>query len=343
MKLHFKSRAVLLVFCYFFGCAHVAQAFALGGNDALGLDIPVNCNLGVDCFIQNYFDHTQGVESKDYTCGSLTYDNHSGTDFRLKNFHEILKGVNVIASANGLVVGVRDGEPDIAISVRGMKSVIGREAGNGVVIDHGYGWKTQYSHLKNGSVRVKVGQYVVQGEPIGLVGESGNADFPHLDFGVRKDGNVVDPFAPNTPFECGVSDLSSSLWTQTAKSQLGYQSTGVLLMGFSDKAPGLAQIDAFNGTSPPLSRDLTEFVFWAELFGVKRDDEILIGLSELNGTTLNPTLNRTIANGNYALLVVALSTVKPSSGWHGGIYRGTLELYRKGEKVLMKVTEGKFD
>ena len=63
-----------------------------------------------------------------------------------------------------------------------------RNCGNGVLLRHGDGWETQYCHLRQGSVRVAAGDRVEAGQPLGLVGMSGEANFPHVHLSVRRDG-----------------------------------------------------------------------------------------------------------------------------------------------------------
>ena len=54
--------------------------------------------------------------------------------------------------------------------------------GNYVVIRHGGGEFSQYAHLKQGSVRVKVDDAVTRGQVIGQLGHTGNTTEPHLHF-----------------------------------------------------------------------------------------------------------------------------------------------------------------
>jgi hypothetical protein len=54
--------------------------------------------------------------------------------------------------------------------------------GNYVVVDIGGGHFAFYAHLQPGSLTVKVGDRVRQGQVLGLLGNSGNSDFPHLHF-----------------------------------------------------------------------------------------------------------------------------------------------------------------
>jgi len=60
-----------------------------------------------------------------------------------------------------------------------------------LIIDHGGGWLTLYSH--NRSLRREVGDWVQPGDAIATVGASGGADQPALYFEIRKDGEPVDP------------------------------------------------------------------------------------------------------------------------------------------------------
>ncbi|GAB3904573.1 urea transporter [Mucilaginibacter boryungensis] len=54
--------------------------------------------------------------------------------------------------------------------------------GNTVVIKHATGFYTKVSHLKQNSIKVKIGDYVKQGDLLGLCGNSGRSPEPHLHF-----------------------------------------------------------------------------------------------------------------------------------------------------------------
>ncbi len=60
-----------------------------------------------------------------------------------------------------------------------------------IKIDHGNGMQTYYAHCS--SLLVSSGQYVEEGETIGLIGSTGNSTGPHLHFEVIINGNRVDP------------------------------------------------------------------------------------------------------------------------------------------------------
>jgi len=71
--------------------------------------------------------------------------------------------------------------------------------GNYVVLAHRNGVATLYGHLA--ASLVKPGDSVVQGQPIGLEGSTGNSTGPHLHFEMRVSGQPVDPrpFLPPGP------------------------------------------------------------------------------------------------------------------------------------------------
>ncbi len=95
---------------------------------------------------------------------------HAGMDFSAKS------GTPIYATGDGKILKVRR-------SKRGY--------GNHVIIDHGYGYKTLYAHMKKYSVRK--GQKVKRGEVIGYVGSTGTSVAPHLHYEVHKDGKKINP------------------------------------------------------------------------------------------------------------------------------------------------------
>ena len=64
--------------------------------------------------------------------------------------------------------------------------------GNSVLIDHGFGYKTRYAHLK--MVYVSEGMKLKRGECIGETGNSGRSTGPHLHYEVMYRGRYVNPY-----------------------------------------------------------------------------------------------------------------------------------------------------
>jgi Peptidase family M23 len=66
--------------------------------------------------------------------------------------------------------------------VKHLGAVEHKGLGNHVIIDHGHGEHSLLRHVKSGSVRVKAGDTVKQGDLLGQIGFSGDAIFPHLQY-----------------------------------------------------------------------------------------------------------------------------------------------------------------
>lgn len=106
----------------------------------------------------------------------------------------------VVAAADGTISHIGDGAT----------------AGIYIVVDHGDGWETWYLHLNNDTPGTDDGRLgpaealpadVVEGAPVdagqllGLVGDSGNAEWtaPHTHFEIRHHGQAVNPYSLLAP------------------------------------------------------------------------------------------------------------------------------------------------
>ena len=96
---------------------------------------------------------------------------HTGTDFAAP------RGTPVYATGNGKVIKAES------------RSRTGY--GKNIIINHGYGYKTQYAHLNK--LAVKLGQNVKRGELIAYVGSTGKSTSPHLHYEVRINDKKVNP------------------------------------------------------------------------------------------------------------------------------------------------------
>ena len=134
----------------------------------------------------------------DYECSSVTYNGHLGNDLGILDFVEQAEGRFVVAAASGTVSAAQDGYFD-------QQTTAPSEPSNVVFVTHEDGSQSRYWHLKKWSVMVHHGQQVFEGQPLGLVGSSGQSTGPHLHFGVRKDGVFHEPHA-------GPCRVGESLW-----------------------------------------------------------------------------------------------------------------------------------
>ena len=93
-------------------------------------------------------------------------------------------GDEIYSVADGTVVATENDLPEQVPGKLPEGATIQMAGGNFVVVDIGGGRFAFYAHMQPGSVRVKVGDKVTTGQVLGLLGNSGNTDTPHLHFHV---------------------------------------------------------------------------------------------------------------------------------------------------------------
>jgi murein DD-endopeptidase MepM/ murein hydrolase activator NlpD len=93
-------------------------------------------------------------------------------------------GDEIYSVADGTVVATEHGLPEQVPGKLPEGATIQMAAGNHVVVDIGGGRFAFYAHLQPGSLKVKPGDKVKTGQVLGLLGNSGNTDSPHLHFHV---------------------------------------------------------------------------------------------------------------------------------------------------------------
>lgn len=94
---------------------------------------------------------------------------HNGVDMAAP------KGTDILAAFSGEVVA----------------ATYNSTMGNYVMMNHGNGFYTIYMHASK--LCVSPGQIIIEGEKIAEVGSTGRSTGPHLHFGVRKNGEYVNP------------------------------------------------------------------------------------------------------------------------------------------------------
>ncbi len=317
--------------------APVTSAAATTPPSASGpkLAFPVACEIGKTCEVQNFVDRDPGPGAKDYQCGTQTYQDHGGIDIRLHDMAAQAAGVNVLAAAPGRVVRLRDGVADISVKSNGAASVAGQECGNGVVVDHGDGWETQYCHLAQGSVVVKQGDPVAAGQPLARIGLSGNTEYPHLHLTVRKAGVMVDPFAPNLPAgACSTGGgAGGGMWTPEAAKAMAYKPSAVLNSGFAAAPVTMEAIEA--GAIPLPTATSGMLLAYVRAINLQGSDVQELTIKAPDGTIL--------ATGDQAPLDRAKAqymffTGKRLTGdrWRPGEYLGTYTVRRGGKPVITR-------
>lgn len=293
------------------------------------LGFPLACILNKTCWIQHYVDRDPSGPAEDYTCGSLTYGGHNGTDIRIPDMAAERAGVDVLAAAAGRVVRSRDGVPDVSVRTIGLQAVKGIECGNGLVIDHGGGWSTQYCHMAKGSLVVHPGEMVRAGQPLGHVGLSGETEFPHLHISVWHDGKLIDPFAPDNGAPGKSCGGGTSLWAQTP----AYTPRAVVNAGFTGKPIDMAGVEA--GDVPRPDEHSPYLVAYVRPLGLKAGDETSLTLVAPDGRVLAaPPATRVAGNRDQSIMFVGKK--RPPEGWAKGVYTARYLVTHDGRAVLVQ-------
>lgn len=296
------------------------------------LAFPLACVIGKTCEIQHYVDRDPGPGVRDYRCGRRTYEAHNGIDIRVHDMVAQRAGVDVLAAAPGRVVRLRDGVQDISIRAPGAPSVAGQQCGNGVVIDHGDGWETQYCHVARGSVRVKVGDTVAAGTPLARVGLSGDTEFPHMHFTVRQAGKIIDPFGPDMsrPAACAAQ---TAMWTPAASHQMAYKAGAILNAGFAGAAVSMDSVEA-GGVMAPTSAS-PYLVAYARTIELEAGDRIEIALNGPGGVALANATTPPLDH-DKAQHINFVGKKRPPTGWPKGVYVAEIRVHRAGAVALTR-------
>ena len=131
-----------------------------------------------------YYKPDGGALQKAFLRSPLKFAAPITSHFSMSRFHPILKeyrphlGVDYGAPIGTPVQTIGNGKVIFASYSGG--------SGNLIRIQHSNGYETQYMHLSK--ILVRVGQHVQAGERIGLVGQTGLATGPHLDFRILQNG-----------------------------------------------------------------------------------------------------------------------------------------------------------
>lgn len=302
------------------------------GEAPIEFQIPLGCEMGTTCFVQNLVDHDPGPGATDYMCGQLTYDGHDGTDFRVPDLR-IARTVKVLAAAAGRVSRTRDGIADVSIRQASDEAVRDKECGNGLVIEHGDGWETQYCHLAKGSLSAKPGHRVSLGAAIGLVGMSGMTEYAHLHFTVRHNGETVDPFAfDRTVGQCGQGKV---LWSASAAPKLSYAAGFILNSGFASGKLSMAQIEAGVLSDFALTENTPVLAAVVRAGGLRAGDVAEMTLSAPDGQVLASKRFEPLAN-RMAQHMAMIGRKRPADGWERGRYVALYRLMRKDNLVAEK-------
>ena len=296
------------------------------------LVLPVDCQPGETCWVVRYVDHDPGPGVRDYACGVMSGDGHKGTDFAVRDQAAVSMGVEVRAAAAGRVTAVRDGMEDRLVNPDNVRTVDGRECGNGVRVDHGDGWQSLYCHMRRGSVVVMEGDIVAAGQPLGLVGLSGQTSFPHLHFDLRHNQQPIDPFVgTDRTVACGPGE--GSLWGREARAALDYRPPLLTSSGISAAAPDKEDVRKGWHRTRKLPTKSPSLTLWVDGYWFERGDEVAF---LLEGPDQEKVIDRRFEIGQSRQRWFSFASApRPLGGWRKGTYRGEVRV-RRADSALQE-------
>lgn len=303
-----KKLVLALIIIFSTGLCIYAQQF-------FQLQFPVKCTINKDCWLVNYVDDDFSTNWHDYTGGRETYEGHTGTDIAIKDISKMKQGVDVIAAASGIVVTTRDGVPDknaLSQNINQLKKI---GCGNRVAIKNSGGFITDYCHMKNGSIKVKKGDFVTTGQTLGQIGMSGLSEMPHLHINVQKDNQFYDPF---TGLERYTKGPKNPLWAPSVLQQLSYKPTIVYNAGVSDEPPKLLDIRNDKYKNYRLNFFSNMIIVWLDMFHVETGDTIDIIVKNQDGATF--IQQHVIVAKSNAKKLLYVGKKKPTGGFKKGTY-----------------------
>jgi len=318
--------------------ASAASALPLRAQEHVVFALPLACEAHKTCFIQSYVDTDPGPAVKDYACGAASYDENNGVDFRLLSAEAARVGVPVLAAAAGKVKATRDGMTDQFLRAAKPGDVKGRECGNGVVIEHGDGWETQYCHLMKGSIPVSKGQAVGKGEKLGFVGYSGMADFAHLHFVVRHNGQVIDPFAPEAgPGACAAAGKPVTLWEPAVPAAFGYRNGEIIATGFTSVPPNPEKLEENHTAVEPLNALSPAMLFYARFINLVSGDRVRMVINGPGGALIEQ-LSEPLETNKDTYFTFA-GKKRREAPWQQGRYEARAEIVRDGAVAAAAVNQ----
>jgi hypothetical protein len=202
-----------------------------------------------------------------------------------------------------------------------------------LVIDHGGGWETQYCHMRQGSLRVRAGEQVPAGAALGQVGLSGDTEFPHLHLTVRKDGQMIDPFAYGA--KAGACRAGKSLWQSTPL----YREGEVLVAGFASGPVEMRDVQERGADQQPRPSRTTPLVAFVQAIGLQARDVQRLVLVGPDGSALADSKAPPLDHDKAQQMLFVGRARVPAGGWPAGEYRASYSVMRNGKTVLTSLAK----
>jgi hypothetical protein len=188
--------------------------------------------------------------------------------------------------------------------------------------------------MAKGSLRVKPGDQVAVGQAIGMVGLSGDTEFPHVHLTVRHNGAAVDPFAYEAPPNS--CNGGRSIWKAALLPQTGYRSRELLNFGFSDVPVTMELIETGEVKRHVVTSSAGALVAYARAIGLQTRDEQTITIQAPDKTPFAEYRSPSLENNKAQFFISAGRKLK-GTRWPAGLYQATYAITKDGAEVLRKI------
>jgi murein DD-endopeptidase MepM/ murein hydrolase activator NlpD len=214
------------------------QEGKLAGYGKIQAAVFINKGIRFDAFlhensngVSGYYDRQGNSLQKAFLKAPLAFSRIS-SKFSAKRLHPIL---HTVRAHPGVDYAAPMGTPIKTVG-DGVITGIGysKTTGNHIIIRHCNGYVTRYYHMSKFARGMKKNKSVLQGEVIGHVGMTGLATGPHLCFGIKKNGKLLDPLTYNAPSATPVNPLEMEEFLAKAK-KLSQRMLAALAQEMPDK------------------------------------------------------------------------------------------------------------
>ena len=124
---------------------------------------------------------------------------------------------------------------------------------------------------------------VDRGDRLGLVGMSGNTEFPHVELSIRRNGATLDPFTGREVFS-GCGKANRSLWHEDARPS--YRAFQVVAVGFATGRADMESLQRDAASPTVLSADAPALVLWVITLGIEPGDRLNLRIVGPDGNTV---------------------------------------------------------
>ncbi len=287
----------------------------------LKFNTPIQCKIGEDCFLLNQLEKVG--------CGQLPFSTKDGVMFIAKHDALVRDGIKILASQNGKVKAVRSNVDD-----QDKSTVSIAPCGNGIIVTHANGYETQYCYLHKDTIKLKKGDKVKEGQELGLMGMSGNINYPAMLFTLKRKNKHIDPFTNNHKSEDCVYNHDKSLWNPETIKTMIHSETIITNYGFTTEEPEIAKARNGDYNTMTIAGNTNIIGYFIDLIGVYEGDLIIIEMLSPDGYKIVSYQKKFVDFNPRAFAHIVYKN--QSQKLNEGEYKISFKLLRQGSIIIEK-------